>query len=545
MLWLAALLLAIEPAIWLFRSWTAPAWDSDGWLVAALVLGLLLFSLSSGRLNMQGGRRQSRRNMALWLLFLAASLRLAGQLTGIRILGASTLILDVYVLACLADTGNRRRAVSPFWLAMLFGLTLPLEQILQRVGGYVLQELSAAGACALLSLSPWSVSCDGVLLTLAGQTLSVDLPCSGARGLILLLTLFVTLAALGRPRPGRALAGLGFALLSAFGTNLLRLLFLALGGRIPPELGINVMEQPWHDLTGLLALGLGAIPLLIWFHWLPRSQRAQRSPRSQRSQRAASSTGPEPAGQGGESLQSVSGLSLHRFSRPVAALFAGLALCGLAVALPFIPASPVGQGSPLPAPDLPWNLAGMPGRDLPLSEEEDLYFSQYGGAAARRAYGPHTLLVVTSDAPLRHLHSPEVCLRGAGHRVLMLGSRRIRINGEEIPSALFRSIGPDGRAWRVEVSWRSSHGEMAGSAAEVTWRWLQAPSRRWTMIQRISPWDADDLTRQSWDLAVLRASDLPPARNHRPGLTVHVDAHPVLAYRDPVPLSGPRSRIAQ
>ena len=57
----------------------------------------------------------------------------------------------------------------------------------------------------------------------------VDQPCSGASGLTLLLTLFALLAALRRPGPLAALAGLALTLAAAFVGNVVRIALLAAG----------------------------------------------------------------------------------------------------------------------------------------------------------------------------------------------------------------------------------------------------------------------------------------------------------------------------
>ena len=110
----------------------------------------------------------------------------------------------------------------------------------------------------------------------------------------------------------------------------------------------------------------------------------------------------------------------------------------------------------------------------------------------------------STTAPLRHLHSPEECLAGAGHAVRYLGQ-----TSGPIPSAVYRSTDPQGRVWRIAVSYVSERGELTTHVAEAVWRWLQAPGVSWRMIERIAPWDSPAAATALFDAAVWRALDLP------------------------------------
>ena len=94
------------------------------------------------------------------------------------------------------EPDRRVRAVSPFWLAVGFAFALPLERILQRSIGFLLQEVSAQGACGMLSVFFNDVRCAGVRITVDGADVLVDLPCSGARSLIAFAFAFALLPVL-------------------------------------------------------------------------------------------------------------------------------------------------------------------------------------------------------------------------------------------------------------------------------------------------------------------------------------------------------------
>ena len=166
-------------------------------------------------------------------------------------------------------------------------------------------------------------------------------------------------------------------------------------------------------------------------------------------------------------------------------------------------ARPVDVARAISAPKLPARIGdfyAVPGH---LSNIERHYFTRYGGGAARASYGPYSLLVVSTSAPLRHLHAPDECLAGAGHKVRYLGMTQ-----QPLPTAVYHSEDPDGNRWRVSVTFVSDRGEVATSVAEAVWRWLQAPDATWSMVQRITPWQVPVQTLAAWDAAVVRAMDL-------------------------------------
>jgi exosortase len=481
----AAALLALRPAQWLIQSWSDPAYNPQGAGVALAVAALALWSWCS---EQQPGTEPNRR-YAFALLAFSAAVRLVGQLLRVNLIAALTLAIDVYALATLAGLRQRRRAVSPLWLSVLFAFSLPLERAAQRLVGYGLQQLSADGACGILGWLTDGVRCVGTRILLGGQDLLVDLPCSGARGLMWVLMLYAGLSALKRPSWPQALLGLLLALAGALLANTLRIVALALGLAWAP--GVDFADGYAHEALGVLALVLAAAPVALWANRLPVPRQAPFNAR-------AASSAPSPAG-GGR-------------SHPHAVAYAW-ALLGFAIVAVSVPAHPVDVARAVAAPTLPAHIATWSVQPQALSDIEQAYFARYGGGAAKAAYGPYGLLLVSTSAPLRHLHAPDECLRGSGYRVRYLG-----LADAGLPTAMYRAVAPDGRSWRVAVSYVSDRGEHAASVAEAVWHWLRAPGGTWTMVQRLSPWDADDAGRMQWDSALMHALDLPAAavdRFHR------------------------------
>ncbi len=472
MLLLAApgmLALLLEPAAWLVRTWTDPSYASQGIWIALFCLALAGRSILSGSVASD----PIDRRRALWLLVATALGRLAGRLLAVNVIGAMALVFDVWAAGLLLGLHRRRWAVHPMALAVLFGFSLPLEHMLQRLLGYPLRLSATVVAETLLSPFVDGLTRTGTLLVSDRVALSIDLPCSGARGLLLLAALAVGFAGRRRPAWWGVLLAPVTVLAGALVANTSRILILFAGARLE----LPLLAEPWHSGVGLVCLALGALPVLVVTgRWTPRA--------------------PPP----GSSVRS------RRRIKPW--LAAGFTLAALAVA--FAPHRPIDVGEPIATSALPNGLGPWIGTPTPLSATESHYYATYGGHAEKRRYdgrdSSHTALVVRTTAPLRHLHGPDRCLLGAGHEVTRLG-----VTPGAIPTVVWRSVAPDGRAWRVEASFVSSAGESAAGISEVVWRWLHRPSTTWVLMERITPFqtceERPDRCR-SFDAALFAALDL-------------------------------------
>lgn len=473
---LASLVLAFEPLRWLAGSWTDPSYASTGVAYLAAVAALLAWSLSS-----QAARTHDyRRPTAVLLLMAAALARLASQVLAINVIAGLALALDVFALATLLRTGERQRAVSPFWLSVLFLFTLPVERIVQRLIGYPLQEISAKLSCGGLGLLFSDLSCSGIRIALAGRDVLVDLPCSGTSGLMLSLALVVILNALYRPRLPTAAAWIAAVLALSLLGNALRIAALAVGIAFPESfLHADVMAQPLHDAIGYLALGLSMAPVVFFYR--PQSCRVPRS--RERSVRARMPV-------------------LVPMTRGVRRLSALLFL-STAFVIVALPRQALDVSAEVPPLVLPLALEGHAGVDLGLLPVEQRYFRQFGGSANKRRYGPLVLTLVRTSSPLRHLHAPDDCLRGLGFEVTFLGTRF-----DPVPTALYRARSKNGGDWRVSVTFVSGSGATTHNVAEAIWLWLKQPGTTWTSVQRITPWGLAEERRAAFEAATGAALDL-------------------------------------
>ena len=472
---MAALALAIEPILWLVRTWADPSYDSSGFIVFCVCAGIFLWSITSDRVNPKVNLR-----LPLFLLTISSLTRLVGQILAINVIGAITLVLDVYAIGHLAAVGFRKRPISSGWLAICFAFSLPLERIIQRTIGYGLQSVSADGACLFLGNIFDNVHCNGIRILINHQDVLVDLPCSGARALILILLFYSACMSICRPGLAKGIAGFGITLLSGILVNVLRITFLATGIAYPNYfMGIDVMQAPWHDLSGLLSLGIGCLPVIYWallvYH-------------------------PNP-------LQGISNEKKERRlvnqSVQINPLFPAVGFMVLAFLIINLPRNPIDVAKPNIKINLPLWIHGNIATPVPLLPKEKTYFMKYGGAAAKAIYGEHGLLIVKTSAPLRHLHSPEACLRGLGFKVQYKG-----VSHKILPTAIYKATAPDGTSFRVAVSFVSNQGHVVSNVSEAVWKWMQQPGGTWSAIQRISPWNLEEVENNQWDHAVKAAMDI-------------------------------------
>lgn len=466
-----AVALAWEPALWLVRSWVQPGYAGLGWLPCLAVFALLVWSWSS-----KPTHNAPPRVSGFVILLVTAGLRLFSQLIDINVVGALLLCVDIFALALIARVEQRQRPLSAPWLALLFAFCLPLEPMLQRVLGFGLQQVSAQLACGMLALGFEQLSCAGTRITVQGVDVFVDLPCSGARLLSNGGFMLALLGAVKRPRLPASVLLVGVFLVLVLVVNALRIALLGAGIAHADWLGFSVMSPPWHEAIGLLGVVVIACALYAFMNLL-NSSTSTHTPDLP----CLSSSQPQrrPA-------------TDHR--RQALLL---LALFPLALSIGAIKPRPLDVTPPLPPLQAPAVAADFIAQPQPLTAQEQLYFTSYGGSASRLRYGPHTLLLVTTASPLRHLHDPAICMSANGYAVELIGTDHSR------GTTVYRARHADLGEYFLLVSYVSADGRVATSISEVVWHWLRQPSR-WTMVQRIVPLE---FLNQSapWDDSVRRA----------------------------------------
>ncbi len=485
---LAMLLLAYEPMRWLIHTWQDVSYDSTGIWAFIATLILLIWSASSPLISL----RPAKNKLAIGLLISTALLRLLGQVLAINTLGALALVVDIYAIALLLRVKQRECAISAGWLAILFAFSLPIERIIQRVVGYGLQELSSTVSCAVLTSTLDNVSCHGTRIAVAGQQFLIDLPCAGTNSLVVLAVTMTLGMVLARPGYRQSALAMLIVLISAFASNILRILLLVFAS-LSEQLekwNIDVMMQPWHDIVGFIAL---APFLYLIFRFCLKIYHKPIRPHAFIDKICW--TVPDSIKQDGWWLQTRS-----QYQPYLPILWSVLFLIA---ALTTVNLQRQALDSQVTSPimDLPIMLGDQYAQPIDLLLKEKAYFTQFGGDARKVIYGKRQLLITKTSSPLRHLHAPDECLRGLGFEVSYLGTI-----DQPITTAIYKAISPDGSVWKVAVSFFSNDSKIASNVSEAVWQWLQNPQQIWYSMQRISPWQQfSDKEDKQWDQHILNA----------------------------------------
>ena len=489
----ALLMLAYEPVIWLVNTWQDDSFDSTGvWAFIATAV-LLFWSASSALIS----QKPARTKLAIALLVCTAVLRLLGQILAINTLGALALVVDVYAIALLFRVKQREHTLSAGWLALLFAFSLPVERIIQRIAGYGLQELSSSFSCSLLTNTMTNVVCHGTRIAVEGKQFLIDLPCAGTNSLVVLAISMTAGMALARPTYRQSLVAMLVVLLSALLSNILRILLLV-SGSLSDELkilGIDVMQQPWHDITGLIAL-FPFLALVIYFSFQVYRRSINNHPLPHTLIDKIRWTVPDSIKQDGWWLPKHS-TDKNPVYLPL--LFASLFLI-IAFTTINLKRQALDVQQTTTMKNLPIMLGNQYAQPIALLPKEKAYFTQFGGDARKAIYGNRQLLISKTSSPLRHLHAPDECLRGLGFDVHYLGTV-----DQPVSTAIYKATAPDGQEWKVAISFISNNGKVATNVSEAVWQWLKKPDQIWYSLQRISPWQSSFQDDRQWDRDVLNA----------------------------------------
>ena len=271
-----------------------------------------------------------------------------GRILAVDTIGAIALAVDVAAVATLLGVAQRPFALRPSMLAAFFSLSLPVEHLVQRLLGYPLQRIAAAAAEILLRPFAPELVREGVLLLHPSVELAIDLPCSGARGLVLYAALALglwTCRALGPRGVARAVLAVAGG---SFAANTARIAALFVGAAA----GLPVSEEPWHSSLGAAVLALGALPLIAVFAHAPARRPTRIAPRALR-------FGSRP---------------VRRFAPPWAA---ALAVSALGIAVAAAPHHPLDVTAATRV-SLPVSLGRFAGIDVPLRDVERRYYESLG-----------------------------------------------------------------------------------------------------------------------------------------------------------------------
>ena len=347
-------------------------------------------------------------------------------------------------LAAWLPTGTARLP-----LAGLAVLALPLISSLQFYAGFPLRIVTAELSAWLLRAMGFAAERSGASMTIEGQLVIVDAPCSGVQLAWMAYFCACALAAL-RAVPDRALLSrLPLVGVLVIAGNAVRNLVLVL-----LEIRPQGLDDAAHEAVGLAALG---VVCLLVMRLIPTPVRAE-------SRFSTADAGPPSA----------------RSSWMYA--IAPLLVCGALLARASIDRSPATPArNPHAAAEWPRQWDGKPLRPLALSAVEKRFAERFPGRIARFGNGSKTLVLRDVEEPTRMLHPAADCYRGLGYRV---DTAVLEHDGEQ---RLWRCFiaDRDGQGQRVCEQILDADGQVFTDASAWYWTALLGQSRGpWRAVTR-------------------------------------------------------------
>lgn len=149
------------------------------------------------------------------------------------------------------------RPPPAFWV--LIALSMPVLPSLQFVLGYPMRLVSAVLTVGLLDLQGVPTGRDGTYVTIGGETVQFDAPCSGVAMLWTLTLVTLMFALVNRFSPARLSAAMALTASLAVVCNVLRVSSLLFADAALTGTGI-----PWvHEAIGLAAFAISASGLVL------------------------------------------------------------------------------------------------------------------------------------------------------------------------------------------------------------------------------------------------------------------------------------------
>lgn len=260
-------------AAWLYAPtmrWLIMRWQGDEYYAHGPMLPLITAYLI-WRQREDLSRAWHSRPLAgggTWLLLLGLLMQLGGTLADIGIVQAASIPVVLLGIARYAGGAAFERPLR-FPLLYLW-MAIPLSHVMVQLVTVPLQNNAASYAAMFLGLGGLPIERTGVNLHTSQYNFVVDVPCSGLKTALTLLTLSLVVAHL---LPN--LSNLGRALLSflslpiAFFANTLRIIVIVMIGHF---YGVEAAEGFFHNFSGMfmfvvaLALLVGCGSLLgNWF----------------------------------------------------------------------------------------------------------------------------------------------------------------------------------------------------------------------------------------------------------------------------------------
>ncbi len=270
---LTSAFLIYRPTLWMFNSWlTQPShFVTLAYLVA--LVSLVFWSLSSPERFQQ----PVKQDIIYLMLFVSAAMRFTGQVLGIHDLASLTFCIDVFALAILYGLKNRTCPVSPYWLSMIFLLSIPGVRSFLVLLINLFQEVINYHYCQLISFVFEGITCiardeltTGFELLYLGKDLVFGIPYNGDAVLMISMLALFIMNAIYRPNwlisftSTAAIVCLYFlATLVCF--SLFALSQLGLENLISATLRSAYLSVYLNAIINFVAFSLSVLPILAYY----------------------------------------------------------------------------------------------------------------------------------------------------------------------------------------------------------------------------------------------------------------------------------------
>ncbi len=410
--------------LWAVAGWPVLAWwvrrasNADDALAAGAALAGAALVVASQR----GPTARARDG---WLA-AAAAMALYGAAA---VAGLPATLLGVPLLAGLLLTpGPWRRGPLPDpAVAGLLVLGLPAVMMLELYFGYPLRLAASTGVEVLLAAAGVPVAREGVLLTLPGQPVWVDAPCSGVRmlwGGLWLTLVFSGFASLNWWRTLAAGLIAAGVVTVANGLRVTALVFAAAG--VLPSGGV------FHEGIGLASFAMGVAGIAMAVRQLrPKAGsgigRLSASANTKEEDHGCLTA--SPSGEGCTHPSSCGGACRCEVGPPVlspARAMRGrslyLMVCGAVTALSFLVSGETNAVDTADAAFSGWPTVfeGQSLQEGPLLPHEMAFAARFPGRVGRFACGGWTVIIRWVTRPSHRVHGAADCLRSAGWRITPL-----------------------------------------------------------------------------------------------------------------------------
>ena len=442
----AALLWLYWPTLeQLVISWNGDEYYSHGPLLPPIAA----FLIWANRANLAAAWRQrhaadAARGPGAWLLFFGLGVMFLGQVADVNFVRAFS--IPIVLLGIARFVGGGRFESRLRFPILLLAAGVPISRVVVQTFSVPLQKMAAGGASMALGLSGLPVQSQGVNIFTPKYNFVVDVPCSGLKTAIALLTVGLIVAYL---LPGLstlrrvilACSSVAVALIA----NVIRIIIIILIGIY---MGREAAEGFLHGFSNIVTFVIALVLMMVVGQFLREDEDEWEE--DEESQVAQQATAPiAPVVTPPVATQSARRALNWRVPATIIALVVGTQLLGARAIVPEQTGPPPAavRDLSLPLKAGPWNgvsvevnpaVFEMLRPDVAVQKRYSLGGKSSTTATLSSATAPSgwvDSIVIYSRDP-RGFHAPEICLGAGGWTIDSKESRQVRVGDKTLDVVL-------------------------------------------------------------------------------------------------------------